>query len=156
SGLFEQLQQGYLNWRDRCEVLFKEGVLNIMPPIDFKWNDEIIKHLNEAAAKWSPWEEIGRPLIYENENKDRDLGVANYILDPAQFYCGSLALAVHATLAPKKAPELFVPTSADLSTSRLAWYLGKSLFQYRVPQLAELHPEEILEVREDLRELRET
>jgi hypothetical protein len=64
-------------------------------------------------------------------------------------------LGLHAAYAKKLGPELFISDPADITTSRLAGLLVRSLFEYRLPQLPALTAEQILEVRDYIKDTRE-
>jgi hypothetical protein len=67
----------------------------------------------------------------------------------------NLSLALHAAYARKVDPELFISDPADTATSRLAGFLVRSLFKYRIPQLQALTAEQILEVRDYIKDTKE-
>jgi len=75
------------------------------------------------------------------------------------LYDGTVAFVLHSLYGEKHAPEVFLTTSdrlsGRLSTERLAGLLATSLFDYYVPLLGNLAPDQILEVREEVSDTRE-
>jgi uncharacterized protein YjbI with pentapeptide repeats len=97
--------------------------------------------------------------------QDADLRGANFrgtknvtvTVDPEydHIVSGSYALAIHSLFVNKPSPELFISDPTDIRTSRLAGFLVQSLFDYKVPQLQVLNAEQILAVRDYLKETKE-
>lgn len=68
---------------------------------------------------------------------------------------GTFTFALHALYGSKPAPELFISDPSNKATARLAAYLVQTLFRFQFPRLSDLHPDEILEVREYLKDSKE-
>ena len=64
-------------------------------------------------------------------------------------------LAINVLYNRYPAPEIFIPDPLDTNTSRLAGLLVNSLFQYQVPQLQVLNAEQILEIRDYLKDTKD-
>src|SRR5207249_1171416 len=64
-------------------------------------------------------------------------------------------LLSHIFCPHKPSPELFISDQTDTRTSHLAFVLVQLLFQYQVPQIGTPNVEQILEVRDYLKDTKE-
>jgi hypothetical protein len=142
--------------------LFEEGIFKTLPPIDRARLD--IPPANEEQYKKqfgvsSPTDEELRFWVFKErlfsyfERQHGRAPLREAIEDV--YLTGAWALALHAVFAQKPSAELFISKQSDTSTSRLSGFVVQSLFRYVVPQLNALHPEQILEVRELLKDTKE-
>jgi hypothetical protein len=131
------MYEEYEKWLVQYELLFKQGILRILPP-PIQSIDEIPSGYGEAVR---------------NKLRREDLNLFTLL-------SGELALAIHALYSPKPSPELFPfapdpSQSRDTSTSRLAGFLAVELFRYRIPTLGTLTAEQILEARDQVKPTKE-
>lgn len=153
----------YLDWRKRWELLFNEGILQVLPHPSQARPDG---SYDKSVVPTQYWSGPGDPAkdeelmarvsgFYPDDEdpsavyKFEDLSAVYKFENPSAEYefVAKTVLAFHAVYSPKIGPELFLPNAADLRTERLAGFLVQSFFKYRVPKLQALQPDEILEVR---------
>ena len=124
------LQDAYDEWRERNRPLFEAGILKILPP------------------------PVTRTAMPTDLATALDRVMAAGVIDPVAFYRGDFALAVHAVYAHKPSPEVFVAGAKVPTTEQVTAALVTSLLQYQIPVLGDLRVDEILEVRERLRDVK--
>ena len=124
-----------------------EGVLHTLPP-PIPYGD-ILADKTVISNRKNSFNMIYGKLIdeYEGMHPYHSVGVTKDLED--------VSLVLHATYAKKMGPELFIENSQDTSTSRLASFVVKSHFEYYVPQLQALNADQILEVRNHIKDTRE-
>lgn len=131
----EIIHSEYEKWRREWKPLFDVGIVRQLPP-PLKNVDEIPRGFADAMK--------------------HTLGTTQgHRLSISPLLSGEFALAIHALYGSKPSPEVFISNPRDTSTHRLAGFLAYSLFQYTVPKLESLRPDEILELRESLRDSKE-
>jgi hypothetical protein len=135
--LYEYTVGRYIMVRQEWNPIFEHGIFRILPP-PISSIEEMPEDLPDV---------LPRELGY---TEDEDVYFKNWDL-----ITGKVAVAIHAVYGQKPSPELFISDPTDTTTSRLAGFVVNSLFRYVVPQLNALHPEQILEVRELVRETKE-
>lgn len=129
------MHEEYEKWHNKWKPLFDQGILKTLPPP--------ITDLKEIPYGFA---EVIRSKIGYQE----DVSLSLFPL-----LSGELALAIHALYSPKPGPELFITNPVDTTTSRLAGFLVRSLFQLQIPQLQALTAEQVLEVRDYLQDTKE-
>ena len=67
----------------------------------------------------------------------------------------SIFIAMHLLMPSKPAPEIYISNIADSQTSSLSTLLAQKMFTYIVPQIQVLNAEQILEVRDYLKDTKE-
>lgn len=136
-------QEKYVNWRSTWKPLFDQQILKTLsPPIKpGKYPDNFSKEV---------WEKIKVKGVGCGDFVDEE-----YLASTWDIVTGRLALVIHALYAHKPSPEFFVSDPQNTDTSYLAGVLTNSLFHYRIPQLQALRAEQILEVRDYIKDTRE-
>jgi hypothetical protein len=138
------------NWKrlqDEYDLLFEHGIIRTLPP-PISSAEEVPEGFRQALVQ---------RLGYPTKQK--------YIV-AEDVISGHVALAIHALYSHKPSPELFISASRlyprhrldqinDTTTINLAGMVAESLFSFLVPRLGDLHPEEILEVREYLKDTKQ-
>lgn len=136
SKAFPTAQEMYAAKENEWKLLFEQGIFKKLPPPILDPQD-----LPEDFTK-----DLMRRLGYP---EDQSTWRSSDILS------GKFALALHAMYTQKPSPELFVSNPSDTSTTRLAGFLVQSVFRCVVPHLSSLKAEQILEVRELLKDTKE-
>nr|RNJ68764.1 MAG: hypothetical protein EDM05_13925 [Leptolyngbya sp. IPPAS B-1204] len=122
-------QRHYRSWINANKELFNAGVLEVLPPPLEAQRDEPIDLAQRLL------EELGSSLPY---------------FTSSQVFSGKLALAMHALFSQTTDPEFITSRPGNTSTQHLQTVLATSLLEYQLPQLEKLHPEQILELREEV------
>jgi hypothetical protein len=143
------VQKEFREWKQTVKPLFDEGVLRTLPP-PIRTADECPSdYLDVLHTK------VARQSLPRGKVSMWDMAL------------GKPAMAIFAAYSSKPAPELFLqpswrkrsPTKSrsapDTRTVHLASHLAISLFNYQVPQLQSLTADQILEVRNFLRNEKE-
>lgn len=136
SRALTDMQSAYLRWRENWSELFEHNIFQTLPPP--------ISSSKEASGFG---ETIKTNLGYSKEMEGH--------FYTSDIISGKVALLVHALYGDKPTPELFVANPQDRGTSRLAGFVVRSLFNYQVPQIGDLNAEQILEVRDLLKDTKE-
>jgi hypothetical protein len=135
-------QERYTDWRSQWQPLFDQQLLHTLPP-PIKPGEYPSNFSQEVWEKLE--DKIGAGIYADGE----------YCASTWDIVTGRLAMIIHALYARKPSPEFFVSNPQDTSTSHLSSVLTRSLFQYRIPQLEALRAEQILEVRDYIKDTRE-
>jgi hypothetical protein len=141
--IMASVQEDYVTWRSHWKLLFEQGILQTLPPAI---TPDSVPDAYDGLFRCLRAMESPKAT----NQSERSKTVSNY-----QLAIGSVQLAIHAAYARKPSPELFMSTPADLRTERLAGFIVRELFSYQIPKLQSLHPEQILEVREELQDTKE-
>lgn len=136
SRVIPSVQELYVAKEDEWKLLFEQGIFNRLPPSISSSQD-----LPEDFTK-NLMSQLGYP---------EEKGAWSTV----DLITGKFALALHAMYTKKPSPELFVSNPSDTSTMRLAGFLVQSIFRCVVPHLNALNAEQVLEVRELLRDTKE-
>ena len=148
------------------------GKLNLDGTVDFMAEDSGLQETvrfpqeqyEEVEQARSQWESLFRQDILQILPAPCDDLATSLIVQGVTIETGSLearnefainALSSHLARSHKLYPEIFVSDPSDTRTSRLAGFLVRSLFDYKVPQLQALNAEQILEVRDYLKDTKE-
>jgi hypothetical protein len=126
----------YTQWKSTINGLCDEGIICTLPPLARKQVE-----FNKTVSKLR--ENPQTDVIYRENRHMISIVYEEYVL------------VLHNFFTDKPAPEIFISNSSDANTSRLAGFLVNFLFQYQVPQLQILNAEQILEVREYLKDTKE-
>jgi hypothetical protein len=129
--LHERLHERYIRDRKPWEQLFQTEILKIIP----ETNPHILRERENALP----------------DNTELDLDRLRIAVDLALSMFPDRSMWMH-YLADKPSPELFFSDPSDTRTERLAGFLVHSIFDYQVPQLSNLNAEQILEVRDYLKD----
>lgn len=129
--------------RDQLTPLFANGILRVLPLLDREFINRTI-YTFERIDRETGWRVFSQQPEYVSKREEID-----------KEYKIAKVLAIHSLCAEKPSPELFLSNPTDTSTSRLAGFLARSLFDYKVPQLQALNAEQILEVRDYLKDTKE-
>jgi hypothetical protein len=124
------MYSAYEQWSSEWKPLFDEGLLHVLPPP--------IRNLTEIPTGFA--DAIRNGLA----NEDSEISVFPLI-------SGEFALTIHRMYGEKQAPELIPAHPANA----LEAVLTHSLFQYAVPRLGAINPEQVLELRTDLGDVRQ-
>ncbi len=131
STSMDTMYSAYEQWSTEWKPLFDEGLLlHVLPPP--------IQSLQEIPAGFAD--------AIRNGLADTEGNVSVFPLMSGEF-----ALAIHSLYGEKQAPELIPAHPANA----LETVLTHSLFQYAIPRLGALNPEQVLELRTNLADLRE-
>jgi len=127
----------YVSWKSKYRVLFDCGILESVPPAVIRhspgWTDEQEQEVMLALG--------AAALAADQANSSsEEWGIRSLI-----------ARTIHASFTRKPCAEFF---SAD-STAALAGLVAHPLFCYRLPRLADLSGEQILEIRALVKDTRE-
>jgi hypothetical protein len=154
----EKSQLAFYCLKTKWVTLYKEGILKTLRPLS-----------SEKFYKVS----IPSQLVFPDTSYE---GIYKFYMDKVLYLLKSYAdkssseiiqadafisfaspilIGMHRVRQDKPSPELFISDPSDTCTSRLAGYLVHSLFQYYVPQLDTLNAEQILEVRDYLKDTKE-
>ena len=162
SDLPPESQNDIYNWTTNWGPLIYAGILKTLPPpippgnlfsVDKRIlnerglviNNELLYQL--AAKLDAEYEGINPSIAFGATDDIYHLGITEDV--------ENLSLAIHAAYSQKIGPELFINDPTDSSTSRLAGVLVQSLFEYHIPQLQALTAEQILEVRDYIKDTKE-
>lgn len=128
---------GYISWKNRHKVLFDSGTFELLPP-----------SVNRNSPNWTEQQEkqLLRILGAAYGDEEKRLAPAK----PKNFR-NLMARAVHAALTKKPCAEFF----GTNSTSALAGLIVHPLFRYKLPRLGELSGDQILELRNLVKDSRE-
>lgn len=135
-----QLEAAQAKYESECEqwsTLFDEGILKTMPP--FERFQSILGDDNTMSfSSYISWFER-----LPKEAKPFTNGT---------HHLESLVLAMHRLDAIKKYPELFISNVHDTSTTRLSGYLNDAIITCRIPVLTSLNSDQILEIKEKVKD----
>ena len=148
----EAIQKEFDSWRQRYSALFNAGILRTLPPPIKGTDNYPTDYLDILHSSKASRSHLERGKV---SHWNMALGIP--------------ALALFAAYSKKPAPELFFKsttghypirflhnsTESDASTFSLTAALAKSLFSYQFPELAALTADQILEVREFLKDEKE-
>lgn len=126
----DSMYSAYEQWSSEWKPLFDEGLLHVLPPP--------IHSLEEIPGGFA--DAIRNRLVNE-EGK----------ISVFPLMSGEFALTIHSMYGGKQAPELIPAHPANA----LEAVLTHSLFQYAVPRLGAVNPEQVLELRANLGDVRE-
>ena len=142
DGEFPNLQAAQDQYAAKCQswkLLYEEGILRTMPPF------ERFRGMMQADGSMSFKDYAGWFKRFPKE--------AKVFAHDAQ-HLESLVLALNRLDARKLHPELFISDPADRSTARLAGILNSAILACRIPVLASLNAEQVLELRQAVRDSR--
>lgn len=124
----DQVRNNYTGWKQSVKDLLDEGVLGILPeaPVDPAQVD------------------LGTAL------RDR-LRIKVPHFASSHAFDGRIALAMHALFGSSPAPDFIETSSTETGTTHLRNVLATSLFQFAVPRIGALGPQELLRLREKTR-----
>jgi hypothetical protein len=122
-------QNRYRQWIETYRMFFDERVLEVLSP---------------AIAL-----DADRPADLAERLRD-ELGIQIPYFTRGLVFSGRLALSVHALYASTSAPEFLITSRENTSTSHLRSSLATMLLEYRLPQIRELEPEQILHLRDEV------
>lgn len=133
-------QDQYAKKKERWKDLFDEGVLRTMPP--FERFGGVIKDdstiaFNDYASWFSRLPKEAASFANETQHLE------------------SLVLAMHRLDAKKHHPELFISDPQDTSTAKLSGFLNDAILACRIPMLASLNADQILELREKVQDAKQ-
>ncbi|MEH6433476.1 hypothetical protein [Massilia sp. DD77] len=122
------------------QPLFDAGILKIMPPFEILAgllgdNDTI------SLTDYADWH-----MRLPKEASRFERGVSQL---------ESLILALHRLDAKKTHPELFISNPNDKSTARLSGFLNQAIVAARIPMLATLDANQILDLRESVNQAKD-
>lgn len=127
----------YVSWRSEYRALFDSGILECVPPAVIRhsptWTDEQEEEVMAALGA------AARVADRENSSSE-EWGIRSLI-----------ARTIHASFTKKPCAEFF----SGSSTAALAGLIARPLFRYRLPRLAALTGEQILEIRGRVKDTRE-
>lgn len=126
----------FLQQRDSWRLLFVQDILRTLPPYDDGTSNPTSK-------------------LLMLDNAFESLKGKNTYLGDIGDWLYHLILELHMLYAIKPSPELLIPDTSNTNTSRLAYFLVQSLFQYQIPRLETLNAEQVLEVRDYLKDTKE-
>jgi hypothetical protein len=137
--LMQPSQNSYMHSKSTWKSLFEQQILRILPPVDVA-QIPLSELLEKVTAKLQE-----TPSRRDDSRQIRSNDIRE----------GALFLVLHTLYTSKISPELFVYNTSDTNTSRLAGFLVNSIFQYQIPKLQELNSEQILEVRDYLKDTKQ-
>jgi hypothetical protein len=137
----------YRAWKEKNTLLFGEGLLETLPPPidrrgDHGWTDEQEDELMALLATEFRKHGFGYDQGYDHKRPYPLLGRV-------------IALGIFAAYSKKPAPELFSPGTAMSETYALAGLIARPAFEFVLPALGKLNPEQILELRVRVRDTKE-
>jgi hypothetical protein len=141
----EQLQETYAKWVEAYDPLFEAG---------------FIKHLPAPSGLFGGYVGLSRLLDYifggldEFEDDSPVLRMLKKLTIP-DIISGKFDVALHLLTAEKPAPEVFVGTAGDYTTAPLAGLLARTVFSLVIPNLEKLSPDQVIDLRQKVREPRE-
>src|SRR5262245_44850165 len=124
----KSLQDSYARWKERWRLLFESGVLEVLPPV-FKSEREEPTDIQERLLK--------------------ELGIKVPFFGRSDVFNGRFALAMYALFAKTTDPEFLLRRPGVTDTDHLRDTLATSLIQYRLPQVGEMSPEQLLQIRSE-------
>jgi hypothetical protein len=150
SGLqsHRQFRDDIYSWTAEWGPLYDQGILRTLPP-PIPPGDIFSAGKEVVANREGALNQIYGKLIdqYEGIHVPYSVGVTEEI--------ENLSLALHAAYAHKVGPELFISDPTATASARLAGFLVRSLFEYRFPELQGLTAEQIVEVRDYIKDTKE-
>jgi hypothetical protein len=160
-------QKCYFEWKNEWNALFDNSILRNIDIRKFSHHKMSIINIARSLVKERGAEleaitlEPFNAIVEQEPDWAKD--VMNEIMDSdREMVLGDLeeyALKLHAIFQRElhyhPIPELFISDLSDTRTSHLAASLVHSLFQYKIPKLQILNAEQILEVRDYLKDTKE-
>ncbi len=126
---FKMLWDSYDDWKERWSPVFKEGIVRLLPPPIQGFEDtDFPRELQEAISRRMEGESI------------------------MPIFNGDFALTIHSLRGVKPGPELRPGSS---NTEALHGLVTATLATSVIPRVEEMQPEQLLELREHLRDARD-
>jgi hypothetical protein len=142
SLIAKDLQDDFAEWKRSMRPLLDAKLVEFLPPPFVKPEEFPSMFTKEVRARINALRQGGKLP-------------KGTLFTSFDGFTGTFTFALHALYGSKPAPELFISNPSDKATDRLAAYLVQTLFRFQVPRVADLHPDEILEVRAYLKDSKE-
>jgi hypothetical protein len=135
------IDRNVAKWEERNSLLFSEGVLARLP--EARNRADLMQVLRGMRPHREEFIELFLSTNFTLSTSDRTDAVL------------PLDLAIHLLRADILAPQIFVSRSLLPPGEVLKTFQAKATFAYLLPELTDLRPEDILEIRREVRDTRE-
>jgi len=139
---------GIDQWSEKFSVLFEEGVLDRLPPPPKNYESDILLQELEFSERLSLFTRVPFQFRFEIDSKVPGKPMFSASLIPQD-------LVLHFLRTDLSAPQVFIANSTAPSREFLVACEAKAVFSYLLPALNDLEPDQILEVRNKVRDTRE-
>lgn len=141
------VEQIFTTWQEKNKPLFEAGVLSRIPKFH---SDELFLNLTPSANEWKaiynllldiPFKMKGSGRTSKGDEREHIYLWQDHVL--------------HLVRDDLTSPSIFVANERHHNREKLKGLLAFAAFQFLLPKLSELHPDQILEVRERVAATRE-
>ena len=146
-------QRFFNSFKSQWNILYEKDIIRVLPAYESFYLKDAKKYLNVNFFDRDIIRLLER-LIHKQDSVSSIK--SDEIYDEFSFnICSRIALLFHLCNYDKLTPELFFNDNSNLTTSRISFLLTQEVFQYKFPQLQNLNAEQVLEVREYLKDTKE-
>jgi len=151
---WEIAQRFFNRFKVQWNILYEKDIIRVLPEYEFFYLRDAQKYLNVNFFGRDPFIRLLNRIVHK---KDHVISIeSDEIYDEFSFNLGSrIFLLFHLCNYDKSTPELFLNDNSNLTTSQISFLLTQEVFQYKFPQLQNLNAEQVLEVREYLKDTKE-